>query len=189
MNVTTRGATATVALVSAIVLGACGPDAPTQEPSVSPTSTMSLTASQSPSPSPSAKPTDSNSPQARAQATVVQYWAMLDNLASDPSTSLSDLATVARGSALTQWQQILTKRRGQQYTQTGRVSVEDARVKANGPGRWDVSACIDASGANVVDKNGKSVRGTGPLRVRSMFVVERDRETYFVTEEDVVEEC
>lgn len=189
MNVTTRGATATVALVSAIVLSACGPDAPPQEASVSPTATMSLTASPSPSPSPSTKPTDSTSPQARAQAAVVQYWAMLDKLASNPSASLTDLSAVARGDARTQWQQILTKRRGQQYVQTGSVRVENATAQSTAGGRWDVTACLDVTEVNVVDKDGKSVRGTGPERLEYSYVVERDGEGYFVTDEKVVAEC
>ncbi len=188
MNHKNRAAGAASAVLAAVLLSACGPNdaVPVDSPSTS-SDPSSVTPSPSASPSPSEAPTDSAS--AQAENVIVEYWAMLDKLASEPDTSLSDLTAVARGSARKQWQQILTRQRGQQYTQTGNVLVESAKAKSSTAGAWDVTACLDTTKVNVVDKDGKSVRGDGPQRVEYVYGVQRDGGRFYVVEEKVVGEC
>lgn len=116
---------------------------------------------------------------------LVQFWAELDKLATDPSKPLSDLTSVARGQALTQWQRNLTQMRGQGYKQVGSVVVaKPAVTKETATDTYQVKACIDVSKVNVVDQDGKSV--VAPNRApRTLYTyeVQRDGDKFFVTKD------
>lgn len=180
-----------LALVAVLLLGACtGASQPTQ-----------TTTSPSPSPSSStptsmAPSTTSLSPQEleakAAEAAVVKFWRVVDELSSDPNTSLNKLATVSRGTSIDTWAQMLTNRRGKQYRQVGDVVIASVAAKVKGPKSWDVTACIDVSKVNLVDKDGKSVvAATRPPRVEYLYTVEKGQSPagYYVTADKQVRTC
>lgn len=177
MNITKTGTVlAAVLFVSACTGEGESPTAPSS-PTVSATASESSTST----PSPSAPAT----PEAEAQKAVVAYWAALDVLASDPNASLSDLNVVARGQALRQWQRNLTELRGQAVKQVGNSVVREPKAVFDAASSlYAVTACVDVSGVNVIDKAGKSVvLATREPRVRYTYKVQRDASQYFVVED------
>lgn len=179
-----------VAAMAAVVATAFAGCSPRDEPT--PTSSSShSTPTTSVSSSPASPSVDPSSPQTMAERAVVEYVATIDAASADPSASLSELAAVARGSALAQWQQILTQQRVEGITQAGSVAVEDASAKtASTNGRWSVSACLDVTNVDLLDTSGKSVvKADRPPRVRYVYVVERDRGKFYVVEEKAVGAC
>lgn len=178
------------AAMAAVVATASAGCSPRDEPP--PTSSSShSTPTASASSSPASPSVDPSSPHTMAEHAVVEYVAIIDAASADPSASLSELAGVARGSALAQWQQILTQQRAQGITQAGSVAVKNASAKAASTnGRWSVSACLDVTNVDLLDSSGKSVvKADRPPRVRYVYVVERDRGKFYVVEEKVVGEC
>ncbi len=190
MNSTPRVG-ALIAVMAALALSACtGTSQPTQTttgPSPSPSASTSTTVAQS---------TTSLSPQEleakAAEAAVVKFWRVVDELSADPNTSLDKLATVSRGTSIDTWAQMLTNRRGKQYRQVGDVVVASVAAKVKGPKSWGVTACIDVSKVNLVDKDGKSVvAATRPPRVEYLYTVEKGQnpEGYYVIADKQVRTC
>lgn len=185
LNRTVAGLAAAAVLA---LTAACGPEDPaTPTPSSSPSpSTSSSTPTQSPTKTETAEERDAR----MAEETIGSYWAMLDQLASDPKKSLSDLTTVARDDALEQWQQILTLRRGQEFTQVGSTTVDSPMAEGNGKGGWDAVACIDVSKVNLIDKAGKSVvKANRPSRVKYEFALVKDEGAFYVIRDKAVGVC
>jgi hypothetical protein len=143
--------------------------------------------SSSPSASTSAP---ANPDQVKAEETVVAYWAMIDLLAAHPDLSLTRLSNVAEGKALSAWQQILTKQRGQGVVQVGSSLVDDPRATQQADGSWAVSVCLDVSGVDLLDRAGKSVVNAGrPDRVDYDYVVSKVGARFLVATEKAVGTC
>lgn len=122
---------------------------------------------------------------------MVRFWKMLDRLSADPQSSLTDIFTVARGEVADQYIQNITQYRADRVHQVGSVIVDDLSAR---PGtkrdRFTVTACLDVSDADVVDKNGKStVSASRSPRVRSTYEVLRDSGKWFVTTEQADGSC
>lgn len=171
-------------LIGALGLSACDdPNEPTPTSSTSPTASTS--ASSTSSHSPSSSETVEQRDARLAGESIVAFWAKQDALAANPQASLTELSVVARGQALTQWQRNLTAMRGKGTKTVGRVTVEtspgvlDAKTKL-----YNVTACVDVSKVNVVDKDGKSVVSADrPPRTRYTYKVEQDDGRFFVVED------
>ena len=179
-------------LLSAVVLAlgllpaGCAKSEPPQ-----PTPTPS-SASQSTTASPRVTPTISAS-EAAAVARAKGYAAMLDKLSSNPKSNLDELSTVARGKAADKWRQILLDDRGAGHRQTGstKLTLISAKVGSSNQ-RWAVTMCLDVSGVDVVDRDGKSVVAKNrPDRVRDVLTVDQDTSSskWFVTQDKVTGTC
>lgn len=169
-------------LASALVLTACQGEV-TPEPSVPPTTAPTVSSSP-PTASPTQTPTLSPEEEAAMQA-VVDFWAMRDELASDPEVGLTRLSEVARGQALEVHRSSLVAHAGQGLRQVGSVTVTPTAVTTgDAAGLYEVTACIDVSGVNVVDVDGKSAVPPGrPDMSEYDYTVERDGEQWFVVED------
>jgi hypothetical protein len=156
-----------------------------------PTPTVATTPASSPTPTPTTSSSASDPAAAQAVGAVVQFWKMLDRLASDSDTSLSDIFTVARGQVADQYIQNITEYRYDNVRQTGRVMVDEATARRlRQAARYQVTACVDVSGTDVVDENGKSVISpTRNPRVLSVYEVERDDGKWYVIAERAIETC
>lgn len=181
MNITRTVGTG---IAAAFLLAACTGDSDTRPSSNSPSLSVTSSASSTPTPSTSSPAT----PEEEAQRVIVAYWSALDVLASNPDKSLSDLNVVARAQALRQWQRNLTEMRGQGVKQVGSVVVRDTTATFDAASSlYTVTACIDVSAVNVIDKAGKSVvLATREPRVRYTYKIQRDTDQYFVVEDLLV---
>src|SRR4051794_16277845 len=126
-------------------------------PTGSPTSPVtSGSTSSTPTPTPtSVSPTDRET--AAAQAIVLRFLALHDTLATDPASRLDRLATVSRGQALDQMRTTLFRQRLKGWRQIGLATVVTTSAKQDSARRYDVSACIDVTKVNLVDRKGESV--------------------------------
>jgi hypothetical protein len=107
-------------------------------------------------------------------------------LGSNPNLSLNKLATVASDKAIAHWRLVLTSERVKQWKQVGRATVVSSEAKATSGNTFDVTACIDVSKVNVVDKNGQSVVAAGRLpRVQYTYKVAKIPSGFFVTDDTV----
>ena len=159
--------------------------------------------------SPPASPTpDANTPSAapapstpspaeldlrRAEDAVVRLWATYDRIAVDPKASPGDMITVATGQLATKLQANLNRYRAQDLTAKGETVVEDPAARATGVTSdglesWAVSACIDGTDFDLVDKNGESVIGP-PYRVQHESTVILRDEKFLVAEDEATETC
>lgn len=146
----------------------------------------SHTTSSSSTTSPTSAPTRTLSPAEKdltsAKEAVSKLWSLTDELASDPTRNLGELSTVARDQAIAQWRSILTGERVKQWKQIGKATMVSSEAKATGANSFAVTACIDVSKVNVVDKAGKSVVGAGRLpRARDTYKVVKTPQGFFVT--------
>jgi hypothetical protein len=147
----------------------------------------------SPAPSRTAAPTPSADEQnvREAEAAVFRFWRVIDRLSSDPDSDLTQLTTVSRGSVAAQWSRNINQYRFDRVKAEGRVDVREVVAKQSKKDNlYKVTACIDASNVNLVDKNGKSVvPPEGPRRVSYDYTVEQDQQKWYVIKEKVTETC
>ena len=116
-----------------------------------------------------------------AQATLVKFWALHDQLANDLKSSLNRLATIARGQALAQMRTTLFRQRLKGWRQVGITAVVSTSAEPTGSQRYDVTACLDVSNVNVVNRKGESVlEANRPPRTRVAYVVEDTAQGWFV---------
>lgn len=176
-----RSAGALICAVVVIATSACNTGEPSLRVSTTGSSSTSTAASSSPRPSPSPIPTDDRG---RAVAAVVAYWAAIDAVSTDPRTKLEDLASVARGQALAQWQTTIAADRAKKLTQVGASQIV-AGVATKASGRsFRVVACVDVSDVDVVDAAGKSVVTAGrPDRQSYTYTVDKTADGFFVIED------
>ena len=176
-------------LTMSIAAGLVSCSEPHPQPSPSPPPTSS-------SPSPSRTPT-SSTPSVEeldlraAEQAVSRFWGVIDRLSADPDTDLTELTTVSRGPVAAQWARNINQYRYDQVTTKGRVAVRDASAnQTKDDDLFKVTACIDASKVNLVDKDGKSVvPPNGPRRVAYDYTVEKDNQRWYVIKEKVTETC
>jgi hypothetical protein len=128
---------------------------PWPQPNPLPTQVASpVVPSRTASPSPSAEDLNLH----KAELAVCRFWRVIDRLSADPDSDLTELTTVARGSVAAQWARNINQYRFDEVRAEGRVAVRDVVAKQpKDDDFYKVTACIDASKVNLVDKNGKSV--------------------------------
>jgi hypothetical protein len=139
------------------------------------------------SPSPSAEELKLH----KAERAVVRFWRVIDGLSADPHSDLTELTTVSRGSVAAQWARNINQYRFDGVKAEGRVAVRDVVAKqTKDDDLYNVTACIDASKVNLVDKNGKSVvPPEGPRRVFYDYTIENDQQKWYVIKEKVTKTC
>jgi hypothetical protein len=180
MTTRTRALAAGFAVGGLLIVTACNNSE--SLPVTSPTTSSSTT------PSPTSAPTRTLSPAEKdlksAKDAVTRFWSLTDELASNPTRNLGELATVASDQAIAQWRFILTGDRVKQLKQIGKATIVSSEAKATSGNSFDVTACIDVSKVNVVDKNGKSVVAAGRLpRVQYTYKVAKIPSGFFVTKD------
>ena len=162
------------------------------QPPILPSSPPATVVAPTPDSGPPPSSTPSSDPNATgAKSAVVQFWRVIDRLSSDTEAKLEVLTTVARGSAAAQWRQNIKDYRYERLRQIGRVVVLDPVAKPSPKkGRYNVTACIDVGGVNLVDRNGKSVVAANrPTQVKYHYSVERDAAKWYVVEEKATGTC
>lgn len=128
-----------------------------------------------------------------AEDAIVRLWATYDRIALDPKASPGDMITVATGELATKLQANLNRYRAHDLTAKGETVVEKPSARATGVTTdglesWAVSACIDGTNFDLVDKNGESVIGP-PYRVQhESTVILRDGK-FLVSEDEATETC
>lgn len=179
---TTRTRVLLAVLICALTVGAC--TSPTPPLSVTPSASVS---SASPTPTP-----DLSGTRKDAADTVVKYRALIDELRQQYKPDVSRLATVARGSAYEKWRFTLQDDFVNGYHQTGTTSVN---VLATGSGsfayQWVITACLDMTRGDIVDKNGKTTLTERPGKKTVIYTVEEDTKLaqWFVMAEEVTTAC
>lgn len=155
-------ALATAALLLAAVT-ACSqePAAPVGGP---PSATESVS---SPTTSAVTTPTRSEAAAEDASALVRTYYAVRDELRTNPSAKLTKLRGVAISGELAAQRTLFNREREQGQHQTGRTEIVDLRVEGvvldnsdPGAGRVptvQVDVCYDVTDVDVLDRNGKSI--------------------------------
>ena len=177
---------ATLALAAITATSACTTNNP-KTPSTT-TSVINTTATPTPS-STSLSPAEQDVKD--AERAIPRFWGVVDALSSDPSASLDKLTVVSREPAIATWRQLLTKHRVMQVKQIGHTTVASAIAKPGDAGKFAVTACIDVSKVNLVDKDGKSVVAANrPPRVQYLYTVEKSSDgVFYVIEDKVVQTC
>lgn len=151
-----------------------------------------------PSPSPSivsssASPTPTLSEgQMAANDTVVKYRALIDQLRAQYKPDLTPLIEVSSDAAYEKWRYTIQDDFVNGHHQTGASSVSILSID---PGtmaqEWIVSACVDFSKVDIVDKAGKSVMPTPGGRERVAYTVDQVSTNlhWYVTKEEVGTTC
>ena len=175
-------------LTAVVVLCLAGCSSPDPQPSPLPTPiTSPVVPDRTASPGPSAEELNLR----KAERAVHRFWRVIDRLSADPSSDLTVLTTVSRDSVAAQWARNINQYRFDGVKAEGRVAVRDGVAKrTKDDDLYKVTACIDASKVNLVDKNGKSVvPPEGPRRVSYDYTVENDQQKWYVIKEKVTKTC
>jgi len=178
---------ATLTLAALAATSACATNNPKATPSSATSATSATTA-----PTPSTTFLSPPQQDAKdAEQTIPRFWAVVDALSSDPSASLDKLAVVSREPTITTWRQLLSSHRVKQVKQIGHTTVVSAIAKPGHAGKFAVTACIDVSKVNLVDKVGKSVVAANrPARVQYLYTVEKGSDgVFYVVQDKAVQTC
>jgi hypothetical protein len=168
-------------------LASCGA-APEPAPSTSSTPTaIPSSPSSTASPTPSAEELNLR----KAERAVSRFWRLIDRLSADADLDLTELTTVSRGSVAAQWAKNINQDRYDRVRSAGNVVVRDAIAKRSKKrNTFRVTACIDVSGVSLRDDDGNSVvPDDRPPRVSYNYVVEMDRQNWYVVREKVTGTC
>lgn len=170
---TTLGGALLLLTIAAAATGCGGSSDNTQPPVGTATPTGS---SSTPTGSSSTPPDPRSQAEAAAQAMLRKYFTVTDHIGQDPGTPLSLLKTVATSTLLTAEQDTFKAWRAKGWKKTGGLNVTKMQVGTvsldnSNPSKGQVpyvviAVCTDASGVDVVDKDGKSV----VLKSRPRFV-------------------
>jgi hypothetical protein len=172
--------------VLAICVASCSNAGP--QPSPSPTPVPSPVA---PSRTASSSPPAEELSLRKAERAVSRLWRVIDRLSADPDSDLTELTTVSRGPVAAQWARNITQDRYDRVRSTGNVVVRGAMAKRSKKRNvFRVTACIDVSAVSLRDEDGKSVVPPDrPPRVGYNYVVEMDRQNWYVVREKVTGTC
>lgn len=180
--------------LTGLALTGCG-GTPVSDTPTSPTATPATSAPSSSAP-PSATPTLSKAQkQAKAaQAKVLAYLALFDDLYGDPSRSINELYDVSRGKAQEDSANTIRWARNRGYVGKGGLRVTPLSAKAKGPGKWVVTVCTDRRGAQTVDKNGDPVPAASGAseKLKRQMEVEKAKDNgrlYVITDKVVATSC
>ena len=117
---------------------------------------------------------------------VVKYWAVVDDLAANPTKSLNLLDPVARDQARAQMQTLLGTYAAKGLTQTGRSSLTDLQATTDDGKSFAVSACVDVSGVDLVNEQGVSqVNPDRPEQQSFSYTVVKADGGFFVTRDSL----
>jgi len=175
------------ALAAITAMSACA----TNDPKPSASTTTSATSTTT-TPIPSSTSLSAVEQDAKdAEQAIPKFWAVVDALSSDPSASLDKLAVVSREPTISTWRQLLTNHRVKQVKQIGHTTVASVTAKPGDAGKFTVTACVDVSKVNLVDKVGKSVVAANrPPRVQYLYTVEKGSDgVFYVVQDKVVQTC
>lgn len=172
-----RAIAAAATLVAAVLTSACNdPATPTSSSTTTTPTPSTTTTTSTPSLSPAEKDLKA------AADTISRYWKVLDGLATNPTKSLNLVATVARDQAATQSRNTLGTYQAKGWTLVGQTAVKSASASTKDGQTFAVTACIDVSKVNIVDKTGKSVVKAGrPDQQQYTYTVEKAPQGFFVT--------
>ena len=186
------------ALVVIVALGlgtTAGCTGATSHNGTTPTSTSpTTTTTASSTTTPSSTTSTSNEAEQNLQSAkrvVRDFWTVIDKLSADPKAKLDGLATVSRSPSIGVWRQIITKQRIDGQVQTGTSKVVSATAEKSAARKFDVTACIDVSKVNLVDKNGRSVVSANRLpRVKYQYVITKGTDgRFYVTNDKAISGC
>ena len=114
----------------------------------------------------------------------MKYWAVVDDLAANPTKSVNLLDPVARDQARAQRQIALGTYAAKGWVQTGSAVVSDVTATSKDGKTFTVTACVDVSGIDFVDEKGDSqVNPDRPDQQRFSYTVVKVDQGYFVTED------
>jgi hypothetical protein len=149
---TRLGSSVECVLTAVLVVSFASCTTPGPQPSPLPTPVASPVApSRTDSPSPSAEELSLR----KAERAVHRFWRVIDRLSAEPNSDLTKLTTVSRGSVAAQWARNINQYRFEEVKAEGRVAVRDVVAKqTKDDDLYKVTACIDASKVNLVDKAG-----------------------------------
>lgn len=169
-------------LVASLLMAGCSAGSGGAEPTTGTTAATSRTASSSPT----RTPTDSAP--ARAEEAVVAFWRLRDELASDPSRGVTQLAEVARGQALDLHRRSLNAQAAQGWKQVGSTVVTAQSAKASDKsGEYMVTACVNVEKVNIVDAEGKShVPPARPIKSAYSYTVQQEGSRWYLIEDLLV---
>ncbi len=180
MTTRTRALAAGFAVAGLLIVTACNNSE--SLPVTSPTTSSSTTTSPTSAPTRTLSPAEKDLQSARDA--LSKFTSVTDELASDPYTHLEKLDTVSRDQAIYQWRFILTGQRVKQWKQIGKTTIVSSHAILLGGKKFAVTACVDVSKVNVVDKAGKSVVAAGrPPRAQYTYKVEKAPQGFFVIED------
>ena len=147
-----------------LVLGACSDGS--DEPGNDPTAT-STTTSPTPTATETTPPSQSEVASQAAEAKVRKYYAVRDQLRTDPTAPLRLLRSVAISVELDAQRRLFKNERRQGHIQTGQTRIADLVVQSVDLDNSDpeagrvptvqVDVCYDVSDVDVVDEDGKSI--------------------------------
>lgn len=191
---TSRTRVIAIALVALLGTSGCTGDNTSRDPdatSAEPISSAPTTPGSTTPPPPTVPLSPAEENLESAKVSVVDFTAVTDELATDPSKSLNKLTTVSRDQTATVWRQLLSQARQRGLQQIGATEVADATAKYRGKNSYAVTACIDVSKVNVVDKDGKSVVDANrPDRVEYHYTVEKASDgRWYVIKDKATETC
>jgi hypothetical protein len=176
----TRAVALAATLTAVVLTSACNDPKPPSATSTSSTTSTFTPSTSSTAPSPTAL-TPAEKDIKAAEDIVVRYWHVRDTLAKDPHKSLNPVATVARGQAADQSRIILGTYVANGWTQTGNTVVAAMHAIAKGGKAFTVTACVDVSKVNFVDKAGKSVvKPSRPDQQQFTYRVAKTAQGFFV---------
>lgn len=145
------------------------PPTPSATPPPSTPTTSRTTPSATPTPSPSASP---------AEVSVRGFWSTVDEIASTTSAppALDKLAVYGRGQAFEAWSGIVMQAYGRGEHQVGKTVILTSVAKPGATAtQMVVTVCLDTSGVDVVDKDGKSLKSPDAAgRTTAVHTVEQD---------------
>lgn len=187
-----------LALTGLVLAGCVNPPATQTSPIASPESPTAtpVTSSASAPVSPSVTPTLTKAEkQAKAaEAKVLEYLALFDQLFADPSRSINELYDVSRGQVQEDTANTIRRARNRGYVGNGGLRGTPLSTKAKGPGKWVVTVCTDSSGLQTVDKNGDPLPAASgaPEQLKVQMQVEKAKDNgrlYVVTDDVVATSC
>lgn len=154
------------------------PQSATPEPTASPSPTPTVASPSTPKPTPvSADPVAQD---------VYRYYRVLDELRQKPPRDpYKKLFAITRGEAFDMWQDVLVQQSFSGEHSTGFVKVnltDRGKVTSkDGSQRIQVGACVDLSGIDYLDKNGKSIMAKGePARTEEKLWLIKEKKSWYV---------
>ncbi len=117
---------------------------------------------------------------------VYRYYRVLDELRQKPPRDpYKKLFAITRGEAFDMWQDVLVQQSFSGEHSTGFVKVtltDRGKVTSkDGSQRIQVAACVDLSGIDYLDKNGKSIMAKdGPARTEEKLWLIKEKKSWYV---------
>lgn len=171
--------TLSVAVVGVVCLSACQP---------AQSSTPVKSVSVSPSPSPSSSSPDAEQQQLVAASNrVIEMWAVIDQLAADPTKPINDLDEYAGGEWVEQQRDRIARYRAAGVTTTGQSVITILASERVGKDVI-VQACADVSKLVVKDRDGKVINGP-PYRILHKSTVRQVGAWLRIVKDEGVTEC